>query len=74
MNAKRRKNLAEAVELISTAMSIVESVTEDERDAFDNLPEGLQESELGETLEENYQTLEEVVDDLQRLAETIEEL
>lgn len=46
------------VEAYEQAKSIVEGVAESEREKFDNLNEGLQASEKGQTLEQNADTLE----------------
>lgn len=48
MNKQRRKELEEAVRLLEEAYSTIESILEQEQEAFDNMPEGLQESERGE--------------------------
>ena len=62
MNKLRRKQIAEAIELIERAMGILEQVKDDEQEAFDNLPESLQGSERGEAMEEYIYTLEEFLD------------
>lgn len=71
MNAARRKTISEAVALIDQAHDLIEEIANQERESFDNLPEGLQESERGErmdeiatALEEAYMTLTDVVDQL----------
>ena len=76
MNAARRKAISEAIALIDQAHDLVENVANEERESFDNLPEGLQESERGErmdeiasALEEAYMTLTDVVDQLTDAAE-----
>jgi len=48
MNNARRKSIAEAQALIEQASSIIEDVLEGEREAYENMPEGLQASEKGE--------------------------
>ena len=74
MNKQRRKSLKEAIELIERAKSIIELVAEEEREAFDNLSEGLQYSERGEQIEENADTLDEVFEALDEHIESIEEV
>lgn len=64
MNKLRRKQIAQAIDLIEQAMSILEQVKDDEQEAFDNLPANLQGSERGETMEEYIYTLEEFLDAL----------
>lgn len=74
MNAARRKELNKAIDLIEQAKEIISAVAEEEREAYDNLPEGLQESEMGEKMNEiaddlEYVDLDEVVDTIQEIIE-----
>lgn len=64
MNKVRRKQLADAMELIEQVQAIITEVAEEEREAFENLPEGLQASERGEKMEETADFLEEIVEAL----------
>lgn len=64
MNKLRRKEIAKAIELLERAREILEQVKDEEQDAFDNLPEGIQCSERGETMEDCIYTLEEFIDSL----------
>lgn len=66
MNKQRRKQIEKAIGLLSEARAILEEVTDEEQEAFDNLPEGLQQSERGELMDEGisrlidvYETIEE---------------
>lgn len=62
MNDTRRKELAKAIDLIDRARYIIDDVKDEEQDAFDALPEGLQQSERGEKLEKNVDSLDEISD------------
>jgi hypothetical protein len=62
MNKVRRKEIAKAIELLEQAREILESVRDDEQEAFDNMPESLQSSERGEAMEEYIYTLEEAIE------------
>lgn len=64
MNEERRKKIEKAKFLISDAIGIIEEVQSDERDAFDNMPEGFQQSEKGEAMEEGLASMESAVDNL----------
>lgn len=64
MNDERRKKLEAARSHITDAINLIEEVKQDEQDAFDNMPEGLQAGEKGQTLEENVATLESAIDAL----------
>lgn len=73
MNKQRRKQLAEAIELIEQARSIIECAKDEEQEYADNMPESLQESEKHERAEEIAYSLEELLDSLSDAVETIEE-
>lgn len=76
MNAQRRKEIAKAIALIEDAIAILDSVAEEEREAYDNLPESLQYSERGERMEECADAIEnvsrELTDQIDYLNDTIE--
>lgn len=74
MNARRRKELKKVMDLLSTAYSVVESVKEDEIQAYENLPEGLQNSEQGQTMEEMAFDLEGMVGSLEEHMETLDRI
>lgn len=74
MNKERRKELNRAHQMVSEANSIVKSVCDDEQDAFDNMPEGLQQGERGEKMEENVQLLDEAVDTLENVFSDLSEM
>lgn len=67
MNKDRRKRLAEATDLIERAQSllekaagIVEEVRDEEQDAFNNMPESLQDGERGQRMQEAIDALDNV--------------
>ena len=76
MNAQRRKDIAKAIVLIEEAIAILDNVAEEEREAFDNLPESLQYSERGERMEECAEAIEyvssELTDQIDSLNDAIE--
>ncbi|MFR8276036.1 MAG: hypothetical protein ACLU98_06755 [Desulfovibrio fairfieldensis] len=61
MNKERRKRLDEVMALVSEARGQLEEIAGEEREAVDNLPDGLRESERGERMEEIADSLEEDV-------------
>lgn len=76
MNKQRRKTIEEVIGLLEDAKSTLETITEEEQEAYDNLPEGIQDSERGETMynnvsemEEASSTLEDVISQLQGVIE-----
>jgi len=64
MNKIRRKEIAQAIELMEQAREILEAVADEEQEAFDNLPENIRNSERGETMEQYIGMLEEAVENL----------
>jgi exonuclease VII small subunit len=64
MNNQDRKELERAIEMISEAKSIIESIKDGEQEKFDNLSEGLQQSEKGQKFEENVSSLYEAISSL----------
>ena len=60
MNNKRRKELRRAIDMIETALDIVNSVKDEEEDAMYNYPENLQGTETYENMEVAVDTMGEV--------------
>lgn len=73
MNKQRRIRVKEALELIDRARGILKEVRDEEQESFDNLPEGLQEGEKGERMQENIDALEEFLDNLEE-TDALEEM
>lgn len=71
MNSKRRKELASIAEALAELQVRLESVIEDEQEAYDNMPEGLQMSERGESMDEGIGILNDVSYSLQEAAENL---
>lgn len=59
MNKERRKRLAEAFEKIGEVKEIIESVKDEEQEAYDNLPENFQNGERGEEMQGYIEMLDE---------------
>lgn len=63
---------------LESAQDIIEEVMGEEQDAYDNMPEGVQESERGETVSDNVDMLEQAFDNIEEavsnLGEDIENL
>lgn len=74
MNKARRKELNKALELLAQAREIIEAMQEEEQESFDNMPEGLQVSELGEKIEENAYTLEEIAGYIEEQEQALDEV
>lgn len=52
MNKQRRKRIEAVLNELADLRSRIESAQSDEQDAYDNMPEGLQQSERGVAAEE----------------------
>ena len=52
----------------------LEEIRDEEQDAFDNLPEGIQESERGEQMEEYISQMESAIDDMENAKSSLEEV
>lgn len=61
MNKERRKKLVAIREALDAELTGLREVAEAERDAFDAMPEGLQNSQRGEAAGETADTLEDLV-------------
>ena len=71
MNNARRKQITQLLEQLENLKADLDSILEEEQEAFDNLPESLQEGERGqasqtaiESLETAQSAFEEIVDAL----------
>lgn len=81
MNNERRKQLKAIAKQLGTIADnledqqiLLEQVYDDESEAFDNMPESLQESDRGIEMEEGIGTLEEQKDDLANMADNLHEI
>lgn len=62
MNKTRRKQLAEIAEQLESLKGSIELLQEEEQDAFDNLPESLQQGEKGEAMEQAIENMGSAVE------------
>ena len=74
MNRAKRKELNRAANLICEAQDILQSISETEFEAYENLPQGIQDSERGEAFTEAYDALCEHAEALEDVREEIGEL
>lgn len=64
MNKPRRKELEKALALIAQAREIIEQCRDEEQEAFDNLPESIQDGMQGEKMSDMIDILDSACDDL----------
>ena len=72
MNEERRKKLQQALEKLNDACAVVEEISGEEEEAFENLPEGLQKGEKGESLEAAKGYLDDAVTEIENAAANIQ--
>ena len=65
MNMKRRKRIEKAGRLLEELMEEINAIQEEEQEAYDNLPESLQESERGIAMYNAAEALEDAVSQLE---------
>lgn len=64
MNNARRKQINEAIDALDAILTVIESILDDEQEAFNNTPESLQSSERGERAQEAINSLEYARDNI----------
>ena len=73
MNKVRRNQLSEIQGKLAEIREMIESVLSDEQDAYDNLPESLQESERGEAMQAAIDAMESAMDSCEEAESSLEE-
>ena len=73
MNKMRRKQLAEIQDKLAEIRDMIDSVLSDEQEAFDNLPESLQDGERGEAMQAAIDAMESAMDSCEEAESSIEE-
>ena len=71
MNKERRKRIADAIYKIE---ELVQSILDDEQEAYDNMPENLQTSENGIISEEAQENLDSAIEALEEAISYLEEI
>ena len=73
MNKKRRESIAKAVEILTTAFQMVESIRDEEQDCLDNMPENLESSYRYEKMENAVDRLDDAVSSIEEARDALEE-
>ena len=73
MNKVRRKKLSEIQEKMSELREMIDEVLSDEQNAYDNLPESLQDSERGEAMQTAIDAMESAIGSCEEAEESLEE-
>lgn len=74
MNAQGRKEIAKYIASLNEIKDKLVSMKDDEENKFDNMPEGLQESERGEAMQEAIEQLETACDNLDEAISALQEI
>lgn len=74
MNRERRKELEAIVSELDSLLDRLSDVRDEERWAFDNLSEGLQQSERGMKIEENADNLDFACDEINSTIDELREI
>lgn len=64
MNTKRRARLDKILNDLTTATDLLADLGAEERDAFENMPEGIQDSEQGRRAEAIADAIDEAVEEI----------
>ena len=74
MNNTRRKAIAKIAERLEELKTDFELLRDEEQEAFDNMPESIQESERGEHIESIIYNMDDVLESLESAFDGINEL
>jgi hypothetical protein len=62
MNKQRRNDINKAIDLLEKASAILDQVRDEEQEAFDNMPENLQESDKGQAMQQSLDDLDAAIE------------
>ena len=74
MNAQGRKEIAKYIAVLEEIKNKLETMRDEEENKFDNMPEGLQDSERGEAMQEAMEQLEMACDSLDEVISDLQEI
>lgn len=74
MNKERRKKIISAIAAMNKISIIIQNILDEEQDAYNNMPEGLQASENGIMSEEAQENLDAAIESLEEAISYLEEI
>jgi hypothetical protein len=74
MNNERRKRIAAVIDLMTDARSKLDDLLNEERDAYEALPDNLREGSKGEAIETAIDALESAVTNMENDESALEEI
>lgn len=72
MNTKVRKEIAKHIEALNDIKDKIESIMENQQEKYDNMPEGLQDSERADEMLEAIDNLDSAVSSIEEAVEYLE--
>lgn len=73
MNKQRREELLDVADYLQDAIDRLTEIRDDEQDAFDNMPEGFQNSARGDSMQDAIDTMGDWETDIDSLRSKIED-
>ena len=74
MNKARKQRIREALAILESAKPVLEEIRDEEENAFDNLPESIQESDRGDEMQEYVYALENACDGIDVAIDSLNEV
>lgn len=74
MNKEKRSRLSNANDLIKEAVSVISSVRDDEEDSFNNLSDGLQNTQRGMDMQDAVEQMDGIIDALEEVSSDLDVL
>jgi len=73
MNNTRRKAIKAIMDRLQDLMDDIEALKDEEQEAYDNLPESIQNSERGEAMDSAIYNLDDAAENVQLVLDALEE-
>lgn len=73
MNKERRNRLQEVKESLDDVITQIEEIKDEEQEALDNMPESLQQTELGDKMQTAIDTMDEAISAIGDVQQTLDE-
>lgn len=74
MNNKRRDRIREVIKKLESCKSELIDIKDEEQQSFDNLPESLQDSDKGETMQDVVDAIDSIDNDMSDIIDSVKEL
>ena len=71
MNNKRRKAIGLVINSLENLSADLEEVAQEESDAYENMPESIQQSDRGSNIEDNIYNLEDCISQINDVIDTL---